>query len=74
MIVLELTEAEARILEQALTRRAGDMLKELVHTDEHTVHAELRVNYEQLEKLRLRVTELVSPKARSSATDRPLGE
>ena len=57
-MILKLTEAEVRSLEGALARRVDDMMKELVHTDDKTAHAELRASYEELEKLQRRVKEL----------------
>lgn len=51
MIVLTLTEAEARSINGALTRRVADMMKELVHTEDHTAHEELKATYEDLDRL-----------------------
>jgi hypothetical protein len=57
MVVLQLTESEARTLERAVARRVSDMMAELVHTTEHAAHAELRSTYEELERLHRRLSE-----------------
>lgn len=67
MIVLSLTEAEARSLAGALARRASDMMNELVHTEEHSARAELRARYEELERLQQRLAELTSTTQPSSS-------
>jgi hypothetical protein len=70
MIALQLTEAEARALETVIARRVDEMMTELVHTTERAAHAELRTDYEQLEKLqrRLREQSATSPSAPQRAT------
>jgi len=61
MITLEFTEAEARELEGAVTRRVTEMMAELVHTSDRTAHAELRADYDELEKLQKRLRTQTAP-------------
>jgi hypothetical protein len=60
MIIFELTETDARSISGALTRRAADMMKELVHTDDRTMHAELKASYEQLDRLQRDLARLIA--------------
>jgi polyhydroxyalkanoate synthesis regulator phasin len=62
-MILRLTEAEARSLEGALSRRVSDMMRELVRTEDHLAHAQLKESYEELERLQRRVAELASARS-----------
>ncbi len=68
MIVLQLTERESVCLENTVSRRLGEMLKELVHTDDRTAHAELKASYEELERLGGRLHDLTLAKGAPAAS------
>ena len=51
MFTLKLTPDETRDLANALEMRLHAMLDELVHTDDRAYRADLRVQYESLERV-----------------------
>jgi len=71
MILFELTEKEARTLDVALARRVGDMMKELVHTDDHAEHEDMRAGYEELERLQQRFAAVCRAHGRSQPDPAP---
>jgi hypothetical protein len=57
---LELTERQARVLNDALESFLKGLLTELVHTDDRAFRDELRQSYLELEGLRRRLEGLLS--------------
>jgi tRNA uridine 5-carbamoylmethylation protein Kti12 len=69
---IELSEAEARMLKNALDLRHREMQNELVHTDDRAYRAGVRKDLECLEQLSRKLDDLLGSFASQPSASRPL--
>jgi hypothetical protein len=55
MIYIELSEAQARLLEEALGSHLRGLRDEIVHTDRRELREAMKVTFEELERIRARL-------------------